>query len=449
MSETIETTAVALRPDDAIGQALTIEELHEQLDFIRQVMAREMKDGEDYGKIPGCGDKPGLFQPGAQKLCMTFQLTDHVKSEEVKDLPHPSIWGHREYKFTLSVRSKTGREWDGVGTCTTLESKYRYRGGARKCPECGREAIIKGRAEYGGGWLCFQKKGGCGAKWPDGAAEIENQSVERVEHDNPADYWNTVQKMAFKRALVHATINATNTSMLWSQDLEDLAANQSVETPEPTKATPPKTVPKPTTGPREQDKGDKAALLVQLRKLCGNFEGELVRWLRECPGKSGNVMLMPNEGLEDMSVVNLRAIVNGWDKGYPKIEEWLLAHPKPSDHDREQRDPEWWRGVIVPIPRKGQKRDEYLKAPDTLGSLYEARHDDEAARARLFGFVDHFEPQLVWKDKTGKEHTRSESEVRTDQLFRQALDALADWREKHEEQPVETSGMPMEEDVPF
>jgi hypothetical protein len=31
--------------------------------------------------------------------------------------------------------------------------------------------------------------------------------------------------MAFKRAFVHAIINATNTSELWSQDLEDLAAN--------------------------------------------------------------------------------------------------------------------------------------------------------------------------------------------------------------------------------
>src|SRR5688500_10024624 len=34
------------------------------------------------------------------------------------------------------------------------------------CPSCGNTgAVIKGKAEYGGGWLCFLKKGGCGAKW--------------------------------------------------------------------------------------------------------------------------------------------------------------------------------------------------------------------------------------------------------------------------------------------
>lgn len=33
------------------------------------------------------------------------------------------------------------------------------------CPKCGVVgAIIKGKAEYGGGWLCFKKKKGCGAK---------------------------------------------------------------------------------------------------------------------------------------------------------------------------------------------------------------------------------------------------------------------------------------------
>lgn len=38
----------------------------------------------------------------------------------------------------------------------------------RSCPQCGKsKAVIKGKAEYGGGWLCFKKKGGCGATWQD------------------------------------------------------------------------------------------------------------------------------------------------------------------------------------------------------------------------------------------------------------------------------------------
>lgn len=242
MNETIETQALAVRETNgAIGRALSIEALHANLEFIRQVMAREMNEGQDYGKVPGCGDKPGLFQPGAQKLLMTFQLTDKVKREDVRDIPH-HIAGHREYAFTLSVCTVSGKEWDGVGTCSTMESKYRFRGGSRKCPQCGKETIIKGKAEYGGGWLCFQRKGGCGAKWPDGATEIEGQSIGKVENDNPADHWNTVRKMAFKRALVHAAINATNTSELWSQDLEDLPQAEA-ESTAPTTSTPLKSPP--------------------------------------------------------------------------------------------------------------------------------------------------------------------------------------------------------------
>lgn len=36
------------------------------------------------------------------------------------------------------------------------------------CPLCGNaQSIIKSKPEYGGGWLCYDKKGGCGAKFRD------------------------------------------------------------------------------------------------------------------------------------------------------------------------------------------------------------------------------------------------------------------------------------------
>ena len=36
------------------------------------------------------------------------------------------------------------------------------------CPACGADAIIKSKAEWGGGWVCYKKRGGCGVKWPEG-----------------------------------------------------------------------------------------------------------------------------------------------------------------------------------------------------------------------------------------------------------------------------------------
>lgn len=38
-------------------------------------------------------------------------------------------------------------------------------GGKGQCPECGVEAVIKGRPEHGGGWVCWKKADGCGKKW--------------------------------------------------------------------------------------------------------------------------------------------------------------------------------------------------------------------------------------------------------------------------------------------
>lgn len=59
----------------------------------------------------------------------------------------------------------------------------------------------------------------------------------------------------------------------------------------------------------------------------------------------------------------------------------------------KSKDPMWWRNVIVSRPRKGMKKAEYDKHPDTLGSLYDMRHGNdeeaEAARHRLWGLAEH------------------------------------------------------------
>lgn len=223
-AEVLPTQAVSVREQHqslAAAQPLTMQQVRAGLNAIHEVMRDCMTDGQDYGKVPGCGDKPGLFQPGAQKLSMMFQLNPAVQSETVTDYPN----FHRGYR--LVIRVTNGSKFaEGVGECSTMESKYRYRNANKVCPHCGKDTVFRSKNDPE--WYCWQKKGGCGNVFKDGspmAAKISEQTSGKVEHDNPADFWNTVRKMAFKRAFVHAIINATNTSELWSQDLEDLAAN--------------------------------------------------------------------------------------------------------------------------------------------------------------------------------------------------------------------------------
>jgi len=112
-----------------------------------------------------------------------------------------------------------------------MESKYRWRETKRKCPVCGEESIIKGKAEYGGGWLCFKKIGGCGTKWDNDAAEMIEQKVGQVENEDIYSQVNTILKMAKKRALVDAALSAGRLSQVFTQDIEDMG-NLNVEVAE-------------------------------------------------------------------------------------------------------------------------------------------------------------------------------------------------------------------------
>lgn len=200
----------------------------EQVRMIQVIMQDVMREDEHYGKLPGAG-KACLFKAGAEKLCFTFQLApEFVVDERTMD------GGHREYSIVCHLSDRSGRRVaTGVGSCSTMESKYRYRNTAVKCPKCGKEAIIKGKAEYGGGWVCFNKKGGCGAKFGDNDAAITSQPVGKAENTDLADVWNTTLKMAKKRAHVDATITATACSDIFTQDLEDLPQFTQDATPAP------------------------------------------------------------------------------------------------------------------------------------------------------------------------------------------------------------------------
>lgn len=195
-----------------------------------------MQDGVDFGTIPGAGDRPTLKQPGADKLCNLFGLVIKYEIlEQVKDWTGADHGGEPFFYVEVKGRAFRGEVCmgEGIGSCSSWESKYRYRQGDRKCPQCGKAAIIKGREEYGGGWLCFAKKGGCGAKFLDGDQSIESQDVGRKANPDVFDQLNTVQKMAFKRAKVSTTINATSASEFFTQDVEDQPAEEPPPAPQP------------------------------------------------------------------------------------------------------------------------------------------------------------------------------------------------------------------------
>jgi hypothetical protein len=191
-----------LTPVDVLAQVQTIQEL----------MSKVMHDGEHYGTIPGT-DKPTLLKAGAEKLSILFRLAPDYEVER-GDLPG----GHREYHVTCRLKHiHTTDFWGaGVGICSTMESKYRWRQDVEWTGEAVPQDYWKDRdATFLGGKGFMAKKNPGSGQW-----EIAKKSG-RVENQDIADTYNTVLKMAKKRAHVDAMLTATAASDIFTQDLAD------------------------------------------------------------------------------------------------------------------------------------------------------------------------------------------------------------------------------------
>jgi len=227
---------------------IPVPEIKNQIQAIQQMMKDVMKEGMDghYGKVPGCGDKKVLLKAGAEKLVLLFRFapTYEVKTELFPDNP-----GHREYSVKCILTNiNTGKVWaEGLGSCSTMESKYRYRDDSklietgnlvpktywesRDIKEIGGPGHIAKKDESGR-WMIYIK---------ESSGKIENPDI--------ADTYNTVLKMAKKRALVDAVITATATSDIFTQDLDE---NFQVETTETKSAATTKAPPEHQAPPKHE-----------------------------------------------------------------------------------------------------------------------------------------------------------------------------------------------------
>lgn len=225
-------------------------EVMQQVTMIQELMAAGMKVDEHYGVIPGTNSKPTLFKAGAEKLCLMFRLAPRFEIID-KDLGN----GHREIQVKCTLTHiNTGKFWgEGVGSCSTMESKYRYRSGVG---ESTKVQVPKGfwdlrragkteeaMAAIGGKGYTF-KKGEDGLWWI-------HEKADKQENPDIADTYNTVLKIAKKRAVVDATITATAASDIFTQDLEEIMPEKFEQKAE-VKAEPPKTVQKPLISHEEQ-----------------------------------------------------------------------------------------------------------------------------------------------------------------------------------------------------
>jgi hypothetical protein len=197
------TSLVPITPNEyAIMPVMDIDMALRRRQAVIDITKSLMRDGQHFGTIPGT-NKPTLYKAGAELLTTLFGLTPIFTAVTVIE-----DWNGTDhngepfffYKYRCDLMRGDMLVATGFGSCNSFEKKYRYRSASMVCPQCGKDAIIKGKVEFGGGWLCFKRKGGCGANFADNDPAIVNQPVGSVPNPEIADLVNTIDKMAQKRA---------------------------------------------------------------------------------------------------------------------------------------------------------------------------------------------------------------------------------------------------------
>lgn len=171
--------------------------------LIIQYCRSAMKDGHHYYNLPGsAGRKPALSKEGALNLCSLFKVTP--SPDDVNETFHED--GHYTVRARTHIVGRNGAILaTGDGLCTSRESKYAHRWmWSNEVPaDVDKESLKKKE---------WEKNGRRNVQY-----QVPNQDL--------PDIFNTVLKMAAKRALVDAVLKLPLVSELFTQDLDEQVAD--------------------------------------------------------------------------------------------------------------------------------------------------------------------------------------------------------------------------------
>jgi hypothetical protein len=156
-----QVVSTALSVIDSIDTNL-VDRTLKKIEQFQEVVQKMLKQGHDYGIIPGC-QKPSLLKPGAEKINMLMGIASDY---DIMDKTEDYDKGFFAYNVRCILLRGGVLVCTGVGNCNSREKKY-------------------------------------------------------VTQD-PYSIANTILKMAKKRAYVDATLSLASLSDIFTQDLEDM-----------------------------------------------------------------------------------------------------------------------------------------------------------------------------------------------------------------------------------
>ena len=160
---------------------------------VRACTRAVLREGTDYGVIPGTSGEKVLFRPGAQRLLQWFGLTFTCDRTDIEHDDEGRKHGIT-YRAVVSKRGTGEILATCEGTADYDESKF-----YKPAEQVQREAEAKERS-----WAKKDRRVANPTKWKD-----------LPEYRAP---WNTLVKRAQKRAIVGATIDATAAGGVFADD---------------------------------------------------------------------------------------------------------------------------------------------------------------------------------------------------------------------------------------
>lgn len=202
-----------------VAEELNVADVVRRVQKVQAIRNEVMKENVHYGKIPGT-DKDTLYKAGAETLLMTFRLSPKYTHTETWKDDHYTVLSRCDL-YHIGTGNFVG---SGEGMCSTMEAKYRFRLGA---PELTDKAVpktywdLKKANKMKEAQDLIGGKGFVTVKNDEGRWMIGKKSTSKVDNPDIADTYNTVLKMANKRAKVDAAITALAVSDMFTQDLEE------------------------------------------------------------------------------------------------------------------------------------------------------------------------------------------------------------------------------------
>ncbi len=171
---------------------------------LQSTLKNILTENHDYGKIPGCGEKPTLLKPGAEKILMamgitaTYELLEHTENFDKLGF----------FAYTVKcILNKNGiKITEGLGHANSKEKKWAYEYVYEKdLPEGADKSLLK-KKEFN------SKTSGTFYKY-----EVEADACSKA---------NTILKMAKKRAQIDAVLSVASLSEIFTQDFDDIPQDE-------------------------------------------------------------------------------------------------------------------------------------------------------------------------------------------------------------------------------